>query len=399
MRAAQLQSPSYCGLGRMRALCLLLCLLPSAALAPLVPVSVVGYLPEWRYSGASFDTLFKHLSHLVFFSLEPTADGELVGLDRLPNAEVLAAAQEARRTHGTRLLLCLGGNGRSAGFSAASRDAAARARLVQRIAGVVVAQELDGWDCNWEYPGFQFGSGYHQDDAEVKRDWDALAELLNDSRTALRSAFAAAGRADEPIVTLAYYPDGRQERELWMRGLDSVVDVMHAMAYDAPGDEHSPASLAALVLRNAQSAGLNLSRVTLGLPFYGRNSVSGDWTTYEDLISSHPRMAPSRDFIKAKAPPGSRLSFNGADTIEWKTAYAISEGLGGVMVWESGQDCRPSPVHRGGVTHVRTCPDKADGEDASLHAAITRALAAAGRTRAFGKPRASSSNHHDNDEL
>ena len=354
---------------------------PAALPAPPRPFAVVGYLPEWRYSGASFDSLFEHLSHLIFFSVEPAGDGSITGLDRLPSAEVLAAAQEARRTHGTRLLLCLGGNGRSNGFSYASRDPAARARLAASIADAVVRHGLDGWDANWEYPGFSFSGGYKVDE-EVEKDWDGLATLLRESRTALQAAFAAAGRVDEPIITLAYYPDGRQERELAKRGLVAAVDLMHAMSYDAPGEDHSPLSLAEQVVANAREAGLPLSSITLGLPFYGRNSVSGEWTTYEDLLGRHPRMVATRDRLKASTPPGSHLSFNGAGTIARKTALAVDEGMGGVMVWESGQDCRQRAVHRDGVTHVRTCPDR-EGEEASLHAAITRALAAAGRSRAW----------------
>ena len=224
---------------------------PAALPAPPRPFAVVGYLPEWRYSGASFDSLFEHLSHLIFFSVEPAGDGTLTGLDRLPGVEVLAAAQEARRGHGTRLLLCLGGNGRSNGFSYASRDPAARARLAASIADAVVQHGLDGWDANWEYPGFSFSGGYKTDD-EVEKDWDGLATLLRESRTALQAAFAAAGRIDEPIITLAYYPDGRQERELAKRGLVAAVDLMHAMAYDAPGEDHSPFALAEQVVANAR---------------------------------------------------------------------------------------------------------------------------------------------------
>ena len=37
--------------------------------------NVVGYMPEWRHEGADFDRLCKHLTHLIFFSLEMSSRG------------------------------------------------------------------------------------------------------------------------------------------------------------------------------------------------------------------------------------------------------------------------------------------------------------------------------------
>ena len=49
---------------------------------------------------------------------------------------------------------------------------------------------------------------------------------------------------------------------------------------------------------------------------------------------------------------------------------AFNEGVGGVMIWEVGQDCRVVPVKRGDTVHVKTCPE---GEESSLLSAITKA--------------------------
>lgn len=66
------------------------------------------------------------------------------------------------------------------------------------------------------------------------------------------------------------------------------------------------------------------------------------------------------------------VSFNGRDTIRTKTALAIDSGLGGVMIWEVGQDCRRNPVVRKGkVEHVATCPK---GDDSSLLVALAEAI-------------------------
>jgi hypothetical protein len=121
------------------ALPLLLLLLAAGAIAASPRPAVVGYLPEWRFNAFSYNSTCQHLTHLIFFSVEPLPNGSLTGLDRLPGAEALASAYAGRRLFGTKLLLSLGGNGRSSGFSAAARDKATRKRLV--AAGACVPKE------------------------------------------------------------------------------------------------------------------------------------------------------------------------------------------------------------------------------------------------------------------
>ena len=53
------------------------------------------------------------------------------------------------------------------------------------------------------------------------------------------------------MLTLAYYPDGRQEKLFHQYGIDGYVNYMHAMAYDMSGPSHSPFSMSADVAQNA----------------------------------------------------------------------------------------------------------------------------------------------------
>jgi chitinase len=115
--------------------------------------SVASYLPEWRYEGANWDEIARHSTHVILFSLEPSRDGGLLALDRLPRAELMADAVAAAAKHGAELLLCFGGNGRSNGFSAMVRSDAARARFVASATALVEKHGLHGIDYNWEYPG------------------------------------------------------------------------------------------------------------------------------------------------------------------------------------------------------------------------------------------------------
>jgi len=127
--------------------------------------------------------------------------------------------------------------------------------------------------------------------------------------------------------------------------------------------------MAALYVQ-AHSAGLPLHKLCLGVPFYGRNDVNGDWTTYEDLVKAL-QLKDDEDQVSLKKDDREvSVGYNGISTLVWKLELAVKEGLGGLMVWEVGQDCRVDQVLRGDQVHVTTCPR---GEDSSLLSALVGA--------------------------
>jgi chitinase len=321
---------------------------------------VFAYLPEWRYAGADFETICKSLTHIALFSAEPGPDGSIWGLDRLPNGAALIDAQHAAAQHGCKLIICFGGNGRSTHFSAVVRSSSLRRTFVANVVALIEKMGAAGVDYNWEYPGFAFGTGYASD-KEAKADYRGLLLLVKQTRKAL---------GDNAALTLAYYPDGKQEAALVEGHFSDYVDLFHAMTYDAPGVQHSPMELAQRAIDGATAAGLPLSRLTLGVPFYGRSATTGDWTTYEDLVQRHAPLSPSVDSVKDEK--GDTVGFNGREMIAKKTRLALEFGLAGLMIWEIGQDCRQQPVVRDGRTHGVTCPE---GRQSSLLAALTDAVA------------------------
>jgi len=332
---------------------LLLSLLTHSSSEP-PPFTVAAYLPEWRFDSANYERICRTVNMLIFFSIEVHGNGTLAALDRLPR---LSLVREAR-PHCKRMLLCVGGNGRSGGFSAAVSSRKSRRRFISALLRLCEKAGFDGVDYNWEYPGFAFGSGYKSED-DVARDYHGLQYLLIETR----EAFAPSGR----VVTLAYYPDRKQERMLGV--MSEHVDAMHAMAYDQSG-RHSTYAFAEKVAAQAVEL-LPPSKVTLGLPFYGRHLQTGDWKSYEDLMK--PEDFSDGPSASLEADEAGGYYYNGPLTIARKVRLAASHGLQGVMVWEAGQDCREAPVWRHGkVAHVQTCPEQGPG--ASLLSAIRGAL-------------------------
>ena len=196
----------------MRRLATLLLALAATAYKDPDGFVVAGYLPEWRYEGAHWESLAKHLTHLIFFSAEPKPDGTITGLDRLPRPELLKEARKAADENDLKLLVCFGGNGRSSGFAAMTGSDKSRKKFVENLAKLLEKKKLDGVDYNWEYPGHSFQTGYSE--ARISREWRGLKLLLEETRRAL----------PEAVISVAYYPDGRQENLLAAASENANVD-------------------------------------------------------------------------------------------------------------------------------------------------------------------------------
>jgi GH18 family chitinase len=336
--------------------CLALCSITTTA-----DFAVVAYLPEWRFEGANWDTISQHVSHLILFSLEMSANGIITAKDRLPRPELLQEAKAAAEKHGTHLLICFGGNGRSHGFSAMTRNPDYRKRFIKSLVKLMKDYGFHGVDYNWEYPGYHFGKGYLPQE-EIEADYKGLGDLMKETK----AAFARRGKGD--IITFAYYPDGRQEELIKKYGLAEHAALMHMMSYDQTDGHHSTLEFG----KKAVALGVRSlppHQLTMGLPFYGR--TPNEWVTYEDIVQKNHPLDPETDEV------GGKLGFNGVNTIVTKTRHAIQQKLGGVMIWEVGQDCRLFPVKHGTTEHVSTCPN---GEDSSLLVAISRAMQVEGVT-------------------
>lgn len=264
---------------------------------------VAGYLPDYRL--ADFDpSSTTGLTDLILFSAELSEDGSL-DLTRLTDCPWprLTALQTQHRV---RLILTIGGWGRSEHFATVAASPERRRRCAEALVRLARKRHLDGFDLDWEHPN------------------DPSQE--NDYGTLIRELSEALGRQKRTLsVTIAP----------WQRIPDEAVeaaDGIQVMAYDYPG-EHSPLErvrddVAALIDR-----GIPADKMVLGLPFYGRDIKTRKAMTYQQIAARHDP-APSVDRI-------GDLSFNGRRTIHRKVKLAMDLKLKGVMVWELGQDSPP----------------------------------------------------------
>ncbi|HEV3258050.1 MAG TPA: glycoside hydrolase family 18 protein [Gemmataceae bacterium] len=264
--------------------------------------AIVAYVPDYRVEGidASAGPM---VTDLIFFSIEPEPSGALnTGRLRTTDLKKLAGL---RRRHKNRLLIAVGGWERSRGFAAVATHEKARSRFVRDLTRLCLENKFDGADLDWEHPA-------------NKAEEDAYASLLVELRRAFRPKRLLL------TVTLATWQNPGPKAY-------GAVDRVHVMAYDHQGARHSTFAQAEADVKAFVTRGAPRKKICLGVPFYGRGMKDrGVVMSYAEIVRKH-KPSPEED-------EAGGVYFNGINTIRRKARYAKENGLGGVMIWELGQD-------------------------------------------------------------
>ena len=276
------------------------------ALALLLPLigtagTVTGYLPSYR--SEAIDKLpYKLLTDVIFFSVEPRADGSIDFSDAKP--AILKKLTTLAKPKGVKVHLCVGGWGKSAGFPKMAAAPATRIAFARNLVAYLRKHQLDGADLDWEHP---------QSKADIKNFQTLIVDL--------KKAFDPHGF--ELTVAVAGWGTYLKPETL------PFVEAVHVMAYDQGTPHASFEGMKRDLSRWKKIA--PREKLVVGLPFYGRNA-GNKAMTYEDIVR---RFKPAPDSDLAGG-----YHFNGPATIRKKAEYVRKEGLGGVMIWELGQDAK-----------------------------------------------------------
>jgi len=263
---------------------------------------VAAYVPEYRL-GVDLDALASRTSTLMLFSLEVDSQARLIGFDRFP-ADVLARARAARAKHGTKLLISVGGGGRSSYMRSALASTIFSLRLAQSVSGWVAANDLDGVDVDWE---------------DSKVDEKSFVRFIANLRSELPS---------RAIVTVALHVNDRM-----IPALAAVADRVHLMAYDLCTSvpcRHSTLQHAVSALDAAIAAGAEARKLVLGVPLYGRVLKTGEAVPFYDIVKKGP--------VRGDLDATNTINFNGRQTIAEKVDLVKQRGGAGIFFWEAGQD-------------------------------------------------------------
>lgn len=274
------------------------CAKPAAA-----ALRLSGYLPDYEF--AKFDpAVVGKLDELIYFSIEPRPDGQL-DTSRAPPA-VLAKLREIRGRQATKLWIAVGGGNRSQGFSTMALDPISRRRFINDLRQFCIDHGFAGADFDWEFPA-------------GKVEQAAYNALLLECKRQFAPRDLAVSVA---IVTSQRFPPEVQ----------TAVDQFRLMSYDHDGPEHASLVQARADIATLVQRGIRRQKISLGVPFYGR-TPDAKALAWKQIVA---RFHPARGSDTAGG-----YSFNGPATIESKARLAKDEKLGGLMIWELGQDLPP----------------------------------------------------------
>ncbi|NIA16278.1 MAG: hypothetical protein GWP08_19630 [Nitrospiraceae bacterium] len=272
--------------------------------APVMDLSdfvVAGYLPERSVESADPEA-GRYVTDVLLFSIEPEASGALNTSRVTP--EHIARIQAMRAAYGTRLLICLGGWGRSTGFGPMATDVDTRRLFIANLTRYCLENGFDGADYDWEFP-------------KNEEERDAYSRLIVETK----QAFEPHGL----LVTAALNKWQALDADAY-----AALDRIHVMAYDM-GVRHATPRASQEAAQRFIREGVPRAKVCLGVPFYGRRIDKREIAaTYANIL---------REFSPDPgADEAGGYYFNGVATIRLKTRYAIDQRLNGIMIWELGQD-------------------------------------------------------------
>jgi chitinase len=265
------------------------------------PFRVVGYLPDYRLKQIDPSTTAR-LTDVVFFSVTPEARGRFVS-PALYAQTTTALLKQLREKYGVKVHLCVGGWNRSQGFAEIAASSQSRKQFAEGLTAYCRLHEFAGADLDWEHPANE------RESTDYGLLLSEIASRFRNHKLQLSIAMAA-------------------WQTLTAEGI-KAVDAVHLMSYDADG-EHSTIEQSQADINRLKQAGVPPEKILLGLPFYGRGITDRNLTkTYAEIVSTgKPTDADVMD----------GLYFNGPTTIRNKTRLAMDQGLGGIMIWEIGQD-------------------------------------------------------------
>jgi chitinase len=328
---------------------------------------LVGYVAGWErqvpIAAERLTAINYAFAHIV--------DGAVV-LDQKGASEQLAQLHGLRlRNPKLKILVSIGGWGAD-GFSDAALTDTSRAKFAQSCADLIVRQQLDGIDLDWEYPGLPGPGIRHRD--EDRRNFTLLLEAL---RQRLDELGAEHGRANAHYLITAALADGEFVAHIELDRIHRYLDWIDLMTYDFHNSLTPTTGHHAALSRSATSAagersveravdqflaaGVPANKLIVGVPFYGRafadvqpanrgldqpfGRYDGDYAWPKLKAGFIDRNGYVRYWDEqAKVPylwnaqTHAFVSYDDPQSLALKAGYVKARQLGGMMYWEQSQD-------------------------------------------------------------
>lgn len=236
-------------------------------------------------------------------------------------------------------------NAAGEGFSVLAASDEMRKAFAEDCLQFCKEKGIDGIDIDWEYPGLGW-SGQACDPANDTKNHVLMMQQLRETL------------GDKYLLTYAGYVTDKRAitggfKFMDIKALDKIVDHVNIMTYDFDegkkphnGMQASHAYWDISRTYNAyKDAGATLSKLVLGIPFYGRISFSsspGAWT-YKKIITLNGDYSIDHWDDTAKVPyvlyKGEKYCYyDNPKSIAYKADWALNRNFYGLFYWENDQD-------------------------------------------------------------
>jgi GH18 family chitinase len=255
---------------------------------------IAGYLPDYC-TFVNVTSTSEHLSDLILFSIQPTAQGALDDCCLTPH--------QFKDDSNTRLWVSIGGMGRSQAFPLLE----SRATFLTNLLAFCQEHGLYGVDLYW-------------DDPKTRQDIAAYSYLIKETAQVLH----------ENGIMLSI-----TTRQFFAKEVIDKVDRINVMAYDLiqkGGRPHHAAMKSVInLVDNLIYQGVPPSKLILGIAAYARHKDDPtNVRTFAELVEDGYRELTQSSY--------KGYLFDSPGRVKRKVKWAKKKKLGGVFLWELGQD-------------------------------------------------------------
>ena len=309
---------------------------------------VIGYYPQWVQGSFTPDKIdYSVITHVIHSFAWPDEQGNILHYDNM----LSQAVNNTVHDNGSKILLCFGGWGQSWGFAASMSTPELREIFIDNIISICETYDYDGIDIDWEQPA-------------NTTEKNNLTTFITELRQAFDDLYP------DWIISMAVPVSNWSGQYYDFNQLKQSVDFFNAMTYDIhgswtdhaghnsplylspPGDPDGSVNTGINYLVNTR--GIESTKVNVGIPFYGKEyNTSGINQAFTgDVVSRlyneyHGLINNGWNYIwdsNGQVPYLQNTSQNKIITIDdslsvsIKSGYAISNNLGGLMIWALGYD-------------------------------------------------------------
>ena len=309
---------------------------------------VIGYYPQWVQGSFTPDKIdYSVITHVIHSFAWPDEEGNILHYDNMLSQSVTNTVHD----NGAKILLCFGGWGQSWGFSSSTSTPELREIFIDNIISICETYNYDGVDIDWEQP-------------VSITEKNNLTSFIIDLREAFDSLYP------DWIISMAIPISNWSGQYYDFNQLKQSVDFFNAMTYDIhgswtnhaghssplyqspPGDPDGSVSTGINYLVNTR--GIESQKVNVGIPFYGKEYNTSDinQSFTGDVVSRlyneyHGLIGNSWNYIwdnSGQVPylqndsQTKIITIDDSLSVSLKSEYAISNNLGGLMIWSLGSD-------------------------------------------------------------